>query len=164
MSALNEFFYEDLTRAELFITMFYAIYDAAGRRLSFASAGHNPPILWRTNAMSHERLDADGLILGVKRGVFFEEKQVQLHPGDVLLLYTDGITEAENPAGIFFGEERLISLFAEYHRLPPQQIMDKLLEQVRLFAGIQHFNDDVSLVVMRVETGEAEAESAIESG
>jgi Na+/proline symporter len=164
MSALNEFFYEDLTRAELFITMFYAIYDAAGRRLSFASAGHNPPILWRTNAMSHERLDADGLILGVKRGVFFEEKQVQLHPGDVLLLYTDGITEAENPAGIFFGEERLISLFAEYHRLPPQQIIDKLLEQVRLFAGIQHFNDDVSLVVMRVETGEAEAEPAIESG
>jgi serine phosphatase RsbU (regulator of sigma subunit) len=82
----------------------------------------------------------------------------------VLLLYTDGITEAENPTGVFFGEERLIALFAEYHRLPPRQIMDNLLEQVRLFAGVQHFNDDVSLVVMRVERGEADAEASIESG
>jgi phosphoserine phosphatase RsbU/P len=158
MNALNEFFYADLTRAELFITMFYGIYDADSRQLSFASAGHNPPLLWRANDGSYERLDADGLILGIKRGVHFEERRVQLRPGDVLLLYTDGITEAESPEGEFFGEERLISLFAGNHRLEPQQIIDDLLHQARLFTGNQQFNDDVSLVVLQV----AEEESAVE--
>jgi Na+/proline symporter len=156
MSALNEFFYEDLTRAELFITMFYLIYNSDSRRLSFASAGHNPPLIWRAGSRSSERLDAEGLILGIKRWVDFEEKQVQLYPGDVLLLYTDGITEAENQDGEFFGEERLAALFAEYQHLTPEQIIDNLLQQVRLFAGVHHFNDDVSLVVMQVEKGESE--------
>jgi serine phosphatase RsbU (regulator of sigma subunit) len=156
MSALNEFFYEDLTRAELFITMFYLIYDADSRRLSFASAGHNPPFVWRTGSRSCERLDAEGLILGIRRRVDFEEKQVQLYPGDVLLLYTDGITEAENQDSEFFGEERLAALFAEYHHQAPQQIIDNLLQQVRLFTGVHHFNDDVSLVVMQVAEGESE--------
>jgi serine phosphatase RsbU (regulator of sigma subunit) len=156
MSALNEFFYEDLTRAELFITMFYLIYDADSRRLSFASAGHNPPFVWRKGSRSCERLDAEGLILGIRRRVDFEEKQVQLYPGDVLLLYTDGITEAENQDSEFFGEERLAALFAEYHHQAPQQIIDNLLEQVRLFTGVHHFNDDVSLVVMQVAEGESE--------
>jgi phosphoserine phosphatase RsbU/P len=76
----------------------------------------------------------------------------------VLLLYTDGITEAESPEGEFFGEERLISLFAANHRLAPQQIIDDLLQQARLFTGTQQFNDDVSLVVLQV----AEEESAVE--
>jgi serine phosphatase RsbU (regulator of sigma subunit) len=158
MNALNEFFYEDLTRAELFITMFYAIYDADSRQLSFASAGHNPPLLWRAKDGTYERLDADGLILGIKRGVHFEERQVRLYPGDVLLLYTDGITEAETPEGEFFGEERLISLFADNHRLAPAQIIDNLLQQARLFAGTQHFNDDVSLVVLQVSREESTEE------
>jgi phosphoserine phosphatase RsbU/P len=158
MNALNEFFYDDLTRAELFITMFYAIYDAKSRQLCFASAGHNPPLLWRASNGSYERLDADGLILGIKRGVHFEERRVQLRPGDVLLLYTDGITEAENTEGEFFGEERLISLFAGNHRQAPQQIIDDLLQQARLFTGTQQFNDDVSLVVLQV----AEEESTVE--
>ena len=152
MAALNEFFYEDLTRAELFITMFYAIFDASRRRLSYASAGHNMPLLWRKSSNRCEQLDAEGLILGIKRGVHFEEKQAQLQPGDVLLLYTDGITEAENQEGGFFGEARLIDLFSEHHQLPPRQIIEILLEQVRDFSGVQHFNDDVSLVVMRMET------------
>jgi Na+/proline symporter len=156
MSALNEFFYEDLTRAELFITMFYLIYNSDSRRLSFASAGHNPPLIWRADSRNCERLDAEGLILGIRKWVDFEEKQVQLYPGDVLLLYTDGITEAESQDGEFFGEERLAALFAEYHHLAPEQIINNLLQQIRLFAGVHHFNDDVSLVVMQVKKGEPE--------
>ncbi|MCM2358443.1 MAG: SpoIIE family protein phosphatase, partial [Geobacteraceae bacterium] len=69
MSALNDFLYEDLTRAELFITMFYLNFDADTGKLSFASAGHNPPLVWRSGSRSCERLDAEGLILGVKRNV-----------------------------------------------------------------------------------------------
>ena len=162
MGALNEFFYADLTRAELFITMFYAIYDAASHRLTFTSAGHNQPLLWRQASGHCERLDAEGLILGIKRDVNFEEQQAQLLPGDVLLLYTDGITEAESRDGEFFGEERLMALFAEYHQLPPAQIIDALLEQVRLFSGAQHFNDDVSLVVMQLEATDKAQTTSLE--
>ena len=151
MSDLNQFFYEDLTRAELFITMFYLKYHAASRRISYSSAGHNPPLIWRAKTGKCERLDAEGLILGVKRNVQFEEKQNRLQQGDLLLLYTDGVTEAENHDGRFFGEERLCGLLNEFHALSPEQIIDNLLHQVRLITGVQNFNDDVSLVVMRVE-------------
>ncbi|MEJ2698313.1 MAG: SpoIIE family protein phosphatase [Desulfuromonadales bacterium] len=151
MRALNGFFYEDLTRAELFITMFYLKYNAAARELSFSSAGHNLPLVWRAETKSSQRLDAEGLILGVKRNVDFEEKKTVLHPGDLLLLYTDGVTEAENQEGRFFGEDRLCSLLEDHHDLPPQQFIDILLAEVRLFTGMQNFNDDVSLVAMKVK-------------
>ena len=151
LNALNEFLYEDLTCAELFITMFYLNYDAHMRKLSFANAGHNLPMIWRSNSHTCERLDAEGLILGVKRKVAFEERKAEMQPGDILLLYTDGITEAANPAGIFFGEDRLRGLLNEYHALPPQQIIDNVLSQVRSFAGTQSLIDDVSLVIMKVE-------------
>lgn len=151
MNALNEFLYEDLTRAELFITMFYLNYDAGLRKLSFANAGHNRPLLWRSASGECEYLDAEGLILGIKRKVAFEKKQLLLEHDDVLLLYTDGIIEATNHAGELFGEDRLCELLQKYHQHSPQQIIDGLLSQVRSFAGSQGFVDDVSLVVMRVD-------------
>lgn len=157
MDALNEFLYEDLTRAELFITMFYLKYEADKRKLIYASAGHNPPLLWKTKSQTCEWLDAEGLILGVKKKVTFEVKQIQLQPGDVLLLYTDGITEAANLTGAFFGEDRLCALLTEYHALPPQQIIDNLLDEVRMFTGVQSFIDDVSLVVLKMEENRRES-------
>lgn len=150
LGTLNEFLYEDLTRSELFITMFYLDYDAATQQLSFASAGHNPPLLRRSASQSCEWLDAEGLILGVKEKVIFDEKKVRLHRGDLLLLYTDGITEAADSAGTLFGPDRLCALVNEYHALPPQQILDNLLVQVRSFAGARNLIDDVSLVIMKV--------------
>jgi phosphoserine phosphatase RsbU/P len=150
LHALNEFLYTDLSRSELFITMFYLKYSADSRELCFASAGHNPPLLWKEASRTCEHLDAEGLILGVKRGVVFEEKRVELQAGDILLLYTDGITEAEGPDGTMFGEEMLYDLLIANHTLSPQQIIDNLLYQVRLFTGSRSFNDDMTLVVMKV--------------
>jgi len=151
MSALNEFFYQDLTSAELFITMFYLKYNIFTRELVYASAGHNPPMIWRKGCRACEHLDAEGLILGIKTGVVFEEKVSRLQSGDLLLLYTDGIIEAESPAGEFFGEARLCTLLHGYHHETPQKIIDILLEQVRTFTGMQNFKDDVSLVIMKVD-------------
>lgn len=151
MSALNGFLFNDLSGAELFITMFYLHYNAGTRELSFASAGHNPPVLWRGKTRACERLDAEGLILGISREVDFEEKLERLQPGDILLLFTDGITEAENQAGEFFGEERLCTLLEEHHTLAPQQIIDQLIRQLQSFTGTESFTDDVTLVIMRVE-------------
>ncbi len=156
LSALNDCLYDDLTRSELFITMFYLNFDSDRKRLSFSNAGHNPPVVWRSNSQTCEWLDAEGLILGVKRDVHFEEKQVQLRTGDILVLYTDGITEAANPDELLFGESRLCALLEEFHALSPQQIVENVLEQVRCFTGTQSLVDDVSLVVMKLENGHGE--------
>jgi serine phosphatase RsbU (regulator of sigma subunit) len=151
LRAINEFLFEDLDRAELFITMFYLRFEAATGRLAFANAGHPPPIVWRAASETCERLDAEGLILGVRKEIRFEEKRAELHPGDLLLLFTDGVTEAENPEGGFFGEERLFTLMQDLHVLPPDQLIEQILQRVRLFTGSRSFGDDVSLVAMRVE-------------
>ena len=94
-------------------------------------------------------MDAEGLILGIKTDVKFEEKTEFLSPGDMLLLYTDGIIEAENAEGELFGDDRLCRLLHELQPESPQKIIDSLLEQVREYTGMQNFTDDVSLVVMK---------------
>lgn len=149
MRALNEFFYEDLTRAELFITMFYLIYDTDAQEITFSNAGHSPPLLWRKKTGAVEKLDTDGLILGIMSEVTFEQKKERLFPGDVLLLYTDGITEAEDRNGEFFGEDRLCQFLSENYEQPPETIIKNLLERVYLFTNENNFKDDVTLVVMR---------------
>ncbi|MBB5021006.1 SpoIIE family protein phosphatase [Desulfurispira natronophila] len=154
LDELNRFLYSDLVKAELFITMFYAQYCSLSKNLTYSSAGHNPPLLLRSNKQYIEKLDADGLILGIEKEVEFEERSTQLRPGDVLLLYTDGITEAESRHREFFGEERLHQLLLEYQDLSPQQIIDYILDQVRLFTGTFHFRDDISLIVMKVNNNQ----------
>ena len=150
MTAINEFFYEDLTRAELFITMFYVKFDPITKTLIYSNAGHNPPLIANRDRETCERLDAEGLIFGVKQTVEFEEKKTLLKKGDVLLMYTDGLTEAANADGELFGEERLCQLLEASETLPPAEIIESLLNQIRLFTGNRHFNDDVSLVVLKI--------------
>ncbi len=148
---LNSFFYEDLSRAELFVTMFYLEYEPLSRTAVFAAAGHSPPLLWRCATDSCERLDVEGLILGVRRDFPYEESPLQFAAGDLLLLYTDGIIEACNMNGELFGEERLAELLRESCTLPPRELIDRIFSEVRLFSGTYSFADDVSLVVMRIE-------------
>ncbi|WP_305044358.1 SpoIIE family protein phosphatase [Geoalkalibacter sp.] len=151
LAELNRFFYEDLTRAELFITLFYLNFNTETRRLTYANAGHNPPLVWRFGKRACEWLDAEGLILGVRREVAFQEEHTSLNPGDVVLLYTDGIIEAHNDRGELFGTERLCTLLQEHHALNPEQLIPCILDQVRLFTGVQNFADDVSMIALRVE-------------
>ncbi|MDT8440563.1 MAG: SpoIIE family protein phosphatase [Desulfuromonadales bacterium] len=154
LAELNQVLYEDLTRAELFITMFYVQYEPSSGRALYASAGHSPPVLYRAASKDCILLDAEGLIIGVKRDFPYEGQQISLDTGDVLLLYTDGIIEASNDKGEFFGEQRLMGLVMENHRLGAQEMIEVIIQQVRLFSGHHHFQDDVSLVVMQIETPE----------
>ncbi len=149
MTRLNAFFYEDLTRTELFISMFYLSIEVESRTIRFVNAGHNRPLLWHAQNDTTEILDSEGMILGVRPQVTFDEKTTNMADGDILLLYTDGVTEAERPDGSFFGEERLVATLAECRDLTPQQTIDRILEQVRLFTGHHNFSDDVSLVVIK---------------
>jgi sigma-B regulation protein RsbU (phosphoserine phosphatase) len=146
---LNELLYEDLTRSESFITMLYMKYDPERRRLTYANAGHNRAILLRARNGRPTMLDAEGLVLGALRNVDFEEKTIELFPEDLLLLYTDGVTEAQNPAGEFFGVERLVASLRKYRELDLEGIVRALLEDTQRFCGDHPLDDDVALVVMK---------------
>ena len=150
LEALNSYFLKDLDRSDLFVTMFYLQYRPRSHRLVYSNAGHNNPLLWRHRQKKIELLDAEGLIFGVKNNLIFEQKATDLEPGDLLLLYTDGIVEAENSARDFFGTTRLSKLLEECENLEPQGIIDRIMNQVRIFTGMRHFKDDITLVVMKV--------------
>jgi phosphoserine phosphatase RsbU/P len=150
LQRLNELLYEDLTRAELFITMFYVKYDNGTRRLSFANAGHNRPLLIADDDSCQE-LDADGLILGVNKHVTFEEKSIQLKSGDLLLLYTDGIIEAQNQEGEFYGTDRLCAMTGKNRTGGPHRVITALLEDLSAFMGAASPVDDISLVAVEIE-------------
>ena len=147
---LNRFFFSNMNGSDLFVTMFYLQYRIKTRTLSYTSAGHNTPLLWRKRTQSLEMLDAEGLIFGIKQDVEFEQKSTTLELGDILLLYTDGIIEAEDHNGEFFGIERLGKLIQECDQMTPQEFIDRIMDQVRIYTGLRHFNDDITLVAMKV--------------
>lgn len=147
---LNELLYQDLTRSDLFITMFCCRFEPEERALNFANGGQNTPLLLRAGERNCAELDADGMLLGVRRDVDFEEARVLLDPGDRILLYTDGVTEAESPTGEFFGADRLCRSFVKNRNAPPEQIMAAVLADVRQFCGPSPVSDDVAIVVLEV--------------
>jgi PAS domain S-box-containing protein len=149
LRALNALLYEDLNRAELFITMFYMKYHHATRQLRYANAGHNRPLLLRAGETACRELDADGLIFGVAREAAFEERGTVLRKGDLVLLYTDGITEAQDPEGEFFGADRLSRLFATQGARTPQEIIGEIVEDLQTFCRRGSFADDISMVVLK---------------
>ena len=148
---LNQFLYEDLTKAELFITLFYLQYQPGTRVVEYASAGHSPTLLWQAAQSQCLRLDPEGLIVGVKKDFIYEKDSYKLASGDVMVLYTDGLIEAENDNNELFGEKRLIDLLREYHHMHPQELINYIVDQVRLFTGHQNFKDDVSIIVLQAE-------------
>ncbi|HEY6837721.1 MAG TPA: PP2C family protein-serine/threonine phosphatase, partial [Geobacteraceae bacterium] len=151
LAALNRTLHNDLDRSELFITLFCASYAAASRTLTYANAGHVSPLLLRRGEAACRWLDAEGLILGVREEVTFEEKRLQLEEGDVLLFYTDGVTEARNTAGELFGPGRLCSILRRRHDESPQAVLDAVLAEIAVFTGSSVLEDDVTMVVMKVE-------------
>jgi len=151
LAVVNELLYDDLTRTELMISMFYAKLSAETRLLTYANGGHNPPLLLRCGQEGYIELDADGMVLGVQKGVEFEEKNILLKEGDVLTFYTDGITESQNDSGEMFGVERLYQAVYAYRGAPPEGIIDGVLQRVHDFSGRMDLQDDVSLVILKFD-------------
>lgn len=137
------------TRVEQFITFFAAIYDPATRELRFVNAGHNPPQLIRA-AGDASPLDPVGPILGVFPGLNFGEQSVTLAPGDVLIAYTDGVSEAMNLADEDFGEARIVEVATPRRQEPPAQVLAGIEQAVTAFRGERDLLDDYTLLVARV--------------
>jgi phosphoserine phosphatase RsbU/P len=128
--------------------VFYCIFDPATGNLCYANGGHNPPYLRRADG-SVEPLDgAGGLVLGAMPGTNFPDHRVVLHPGDRLVLYTDGITEACNPADEAYGAQRLVAELQAHGDGPAAAIVERLCESVARFSGAAAQSDDITLAVL----------------
>lgn len=131
-----------------FATFCYARIDAAGRRILYSNASHNPPILVR--ASGHiERLTEGGMVLGVFPDNAYEQAELALGSGDRLLFFTDGISEARNAAGEEYGEERIGTVAADVRSQGVEAIKDAVLADVNGFS-LGHFEDDATLIVVGV--------------
>ncbi len=150
---LNQLAQEDLAQSHRFVTLFYSDYDPMTRLLRFANAAHNPPLLWRRQLNRVLRLDAPGLLIGLQSEADYCTESIVLEPGDVLLCYTDGVTEASGLNGERYDEERLVrSLHAAARAgIGAQGILDQLFDRLDRFVGSgRQPEDDASMVVFKV--------------
>ena len=151
---LNQLAQEDLSHSHRFVTLFYSDFDPRTRKLRFANAAHNPPLLWQARNRAVSRLDAPGLLIGLQSNADYGCGEIMLEPGDVLLYYTDGVTEASGMAGERFDENRLLRTLESSCRSgsSAQTILDELFNRLDRFVGEDHhLEDDASMVVLKVD-------------
>lgn len=133
---------------EKFITFFYGIYDARKRQFIFTNAGHNFPLLYRNQKV--EVVSGADLIIGVRENCEYRQQKLKLQSGDVLMLYTDGITEALNPSEALYGEKRLMQFLQQNGHRPVQEIITKIHDELVQYTGQPQFSDDLTIVLFRV--------------
>jgi sigma-B regulation protein RsbU (phosphoserine phosphatase) len=139
------------TETNQFVTVFYGILDAATGTLTYANAGHNPPYLFsKDGSDAIQELDNTGPPLGLRmfKDVTWEQRTAQLAPGDVLVLYSDGITEAQDDQEEFFEEERLLEVGQASLGRSAQEVQDTILAEVDRFVGDAPQVDDITLMVL----------------
>ena len=146
LSLLNHQLYES-TPPEKYATLFLGIYDGRSHHLTYSNGGHLPPILIGKDG-SIRRLEAGGTVVGLFDNMSYEEGAVEMQPGEILLAYSDGVTEPENDFGEF-GEQRLIDLVRENRDLPLPQISQIVTSAVDTWIGDNEQPDDVTLVLAR---------------
>jgi phosphoserine phosphatase RsbU/P len=159
LSSVNRLFYEN-TSDNSYATLFFADYDDSTRRLRYVNCGHLPPLLLRECGTSSggaasspviERLKATSTVLGLFENWECSVAETQLNPGDILVLYTDGVTEATGAAADEFGESRLIGTICAHRNLRAQPLLESVIKDVQEFSRDEQA-DDITLVVARCRT------------
>jgi sigma-B regulation protein RsbU (phosphoserine phosphatase) len=136
-------------KADLFLTAFYAALEPESGRLAYTNAGHNPP-LWIQSATGQvQELHAQGIVLGIFEEVELEEREIDVAPGDYLVFYTDGVTEAMDPNHVPFDQKRLETAIAASAGGSAQEVLDGIVAAVRAFTGDIPQSDDLTLFVVR---------------
>jgi len=146
---VNELLLSD-SRSDLFVTAWYGVWEPSTGEIVYASAGHNPPLMIRADGMAEE-LTAKGIALGVINTIKLEERRVTLNPGDVLLPYTDGITEALRSDGTEFGVVGLQSTAASVRTRNASEIMKRIVVAIDTFTAGEAQFDDLTLIVLKRE-------------
>ena len=151
---LNQLAIYDLDQSHRFVTLFYSDYDPRTKKLRFANAAHNPPLLWRNSTQKILKLDAEGYIIGLQKDAEYQCGEIQLESSDLILYYTDGITETSNSSGERFGEKNLISTFTKLCKktLSSQDILNEIFNTLNNYSGNKKtLDDDASIVIFKLE-------------
>jgi len=146
LKSVNQLFYENTTESS-YATLFFSQYDDQTRTLHYANCGHYPRLLLHKNK-TLEQLDSTGTVLGLFEEWDCSMQERQLAPGDVLALYTDGITESFNDAGEEFGEQRLVDALRQYRERPIQEAASAIIDEVQRFSSLEQ-HDDITLIVAK---------------
>jgi len=148
IESVNNFINEE-PHSNMFVTLFYSILDSSRNKLTFVNAGHNPPLLLRKENGEIIRLSTGGVVLGAMKGLKMAEKTIDIYQGDLLVLYTDGVTEAINQQEDQFGEERLIKLITNNRDISSDDLKNLIIDAVYDFASGTPQADDITLMVLR---------------
>jgi sigma-B regulation protein RsbU (phosphoserine phosphatase) len=146
VSSLNQQLYAD-TSPEKYATFYLGVYDEGTSTLTYTNAGHLPPVHIHNGAAS--RLDVNGMVVGAFPSAQYEESRLKLEPGDLLVFFTDGITEPEDAYGEMFGEERLIDIALKNMHLGDRALMETIVQSVRQWTGSGELQDDMTLMIVR---------------
>lgn len=141
----------EISHSEMFVTAFYGVFDTTQGTLRYARAGHDYPIISRPGDGECRLLKTKGTMLGIMDRIKLQEDEVQLHPGDLVVLYSDGITEAQSPEGDFYGLDRLCETLRTSDGLTSQELLDRVFERVNNFQAGAEQHDDMTLLVLKVE-------------
>jgi PAS domain S-box-containing protein len=137
------------SKAGMFVTLFYGILSEKHRTLTYVNAGHNPPVVFRSRDGSLEELMPTGIVLGAVEHREYYSRTLDIGPDDLIVMYTDGITESINAREEMFGEERLYEIIRKSARLPSHEILAKILVAVQQFTGDVPQFDDITLMVIK---------------
>ncbi|MBO8218207.1 PP2C family protein-serine/threonine phosphatase [Prochlorococcus marinus] len=154
MHDLNQLAINDLDQSHRFVTLFYSDYDPRTRKLRFANAAHNPPLLWKSSDQKIIKLDAEGFVLGLQKDAEYHCGEIKLNENDLLLYYTDGVIDTSNSLGERFDEERLIKTLTKLCKqsYTSQEILNKIFKKLDDFTGQnRHLEDDASMVVFQLK-------------
>ena len=138
-------------KSGMFVTLFYAILDLREKTLTYVNAGHNPPVMFKGKTGELIMLRAKGIALGAMEDIELEERKIILKGGDMVVFYTDGVTEAEDEEERQFGQERLFKVIKENHNLSANDMIEKIKAAVLSFCGKQPQFDDITLMVLKAE-------------
>lgn len=144
----NHLILEDV-RSNLFLSAFYARLDAMNGRLVYANGGHDWPLWLQAQSGEIQFLTTPGKILGLSQDAGLEERTAEIGAGDILVFYTDGVTETRNPAGEFFDEQGLIAIVQANANASAQEVADAIYTAVVDFADTEPLHDDIALVVVK---------------
>ncbi len=150
---LNQLAINDLDQSHRFVTLFYSDYDPRTKKLRYSNAAHNPPLLWKNSEQKIIKLDTEGFVLGLQKDAEYKCGEIKLNANDLILYYTDGVTDTSNALGERFDEERLIKTLSKLCKqsYSSQEIINKIFKKLDDFTGQnRHLEDDASIVVFQL--------------
>jgi sigma-B regulation protein RsbU (phosphoserine phosphatase) len=147
LEKINSIFQNDI-KTDNFVTVFYAILNTNTKQLTYVSAGHNPIIYMDKKTKEYELIKAEGLFLGVFEDMLLQDRSRITKSGDRIVLYTDGLTEAENKSGEMYSMERLCDISQKLSHLKPDEFLDQVLKDLKSYTQNKTLEDDVTMMVI----------------